>query len=258
MAGGRRFQSTVPYYVRYRTRYPQALLNEVAGALGVDGGGRLLDLGCGPGFLAIGLAPHFEAVVAMDPEPEMIAAAEAEAAAAGLTLTLVSGGSDDLGPHLGSFRLVTMGRSFHWMARDRTLAALDALVIPGGAIGLFAIDHQDTSENAWRATFTAIRDRYTPPSLRRRWSDEEPHEAVLARSVFSVVHRLTYTWRQRVSIDDLAGRMLSMSVTAPTALGDRRGKLEAELREALAPYATGGLVEEVLEAEALLAERPGS
>ena len=49
-----------------------------------------------------------------------------------------------------------------------------------------------------------------------------------------------------------------MSVTAPTALGERRGKLEAELREALAPYATGGLVEEVLEAEALLAERPGS
>ena len=67
MAAARRFQSTVTYYVRYRTRYPQALLNEVAGALGVDGGGRLLDLGCGPGFLAIGLAPHVEALVAERP-----------------------------------------------------------------------------------------------------------------------------------------------------------------------------------------------
>jgi tRNA/tmRNA/rRNA uracil-C5-methylase (TrmA/RlmC/RlmD family) len=121
MTTERRFQSTAEYYIQYRPRYPQALINAVAELLALDGRRRLLDLGCGPGFLALAFAPWFEAVVGMDPEPEMLAAAEAEARAAGITRALVLGGSEDLGPHLGRFRLVTMGRSFHWMDRDRTL-----------------------------------------------------------------------------------------------------------------------------------------
>jgi len=133
----RRFQSTAEHYVRYRSRYPQALIDAVADTRHLDGRRRLLDRGTGPGFLAIALAPRFEATVAMDPDPEMLAVAKAEARATGIVLTLVIGGSEDLGPHLGRFRLVTMGRSFHWMDRDRTLGALDALIEADGAIGLF-------------------------------------------------------------------------------------------------------------------------
>ena len=83
----RRFQSTAEHYVRYRPRYPQGLIDAVADTRHLDGRGRLLDLGTGPGFLAIALAPRFEATVAMDPEPEMLAVAEAEARAAGIVLT---------------------------------------------------------------------------------------------------------------------------------------------------------------------------
>jgi hypothetical protein len=49
--------------------------------------------------------------------------------------------------------------------------------------------------------------------------------------------------------------MLSTSATTPAVLGDRRATLEADLRHALAPFARDGLVEEVLEAEALVASR---
>src|SRR5207249_612040 len=145
----------------------------------------------------------------MDPEPEMLAAAHAEARTAGIVLTLVLGGSEDLGPHLGRFRLVTMGRSFHWMDRDRTLVALDALIEPDGAIGLFDVDHPEVADNAWYPAWKAVRDRYTPPSRRRDGSAEEKHEAVLSRSVFSVLRRLAHRWRQSVSMDDLVGRTLS-------------------------------------------------
>jgi SAM-dependent methyltransferase len=251
----RRFQSTAPYYVRYRPRYPRVLIDAVADTRHLDGRGRLLDLGTGPGFLAIALAPRFEATVAMDPEPEMVTAAEAEARAAGITLTLVLGGSEDLGPHLGRFRLVTMGRSFHWMDRDRTLVALDALIEADGAIGLFDDDHPEVPENAWYPTWKAVRDQYTPASRRRDWHAAGTDEVVLSRSPFPVVRRLTHRWPVRVSIGELLGRMLSTSLTTPAVLGDTRADLEADLHHALAPFAVDGLVDEVLEAEALIATR---
>ena len=38
---------------------------------GLDGVGRLIDVGCGPGVLAVQLAPLFTTVIGIDPEPEM-------------------------------------------------------------------------------------------------------------------------------------------------------------------------------------------
>jgi hypothetical protein len=41
---------------------------------------------------------------------------------------LIDGGSDDLGSGLGHFRIVTIGRSFHWMDRAETLRRLNGLI----------------------------------------------------------------------------------------------------------------------------------
>jgi cyclopropane fatty-acyl-phospholipid synthase-like methyltransferase len=49
----------------------------------LDGTGRLIDVGCGPGSVALLLAPLFEEVVGVDPDTGMIAAAETEAALRG-------------------------------------------------------------------------------------------------------------------------------------------------------------------------------
>ena len=40
------FKGTAPYYARYRPGYPPELLVRLAAAAGLDGTGRLLDLGC--------------------------------------------------------------------------------------------------------------------------------------------------------------------------------------------------------------------
>src|SRR5919204_4764321 len=118
------FKGTAWYYARYRPGYPEPLLRHVAERFNLAGTGRLLDLGTGAGQLAIPLSGRFEEVVAMDPEPEMLAEAAALAEAAGVTnIRWVEGGSEDLErlrrvpsggaatPELGTFRLVTMGAS---------------------------------------------------------------------------------------------------------------------------------------------------
>ena len=72
------------------------------------------------------------AVTAMDPEPDDAGGGEAAAQAAGVTRDACAQGSSyDLTPDMGPFRLVTMGRSFHWMDRAATLAMLDRIVAPG-------------------------------------------------------------------------------------------------------------------------------
>ena len=78
---------------------------------------------------------------------------------------------------------------------------------------------------------------------------------MLSRSAFSIMRRLTHRWRQSVSMDDLVGRTLSMSSTTPAVLGATRAGLEADLRHTLAPFAVHGLVDEVIEAAALIAIR---
>lgn len=75
----------------------------------------------------------------IDPEPEMLAKAKVQANISGVNnMTLVEGSSyelNDLKPQLGEFRMVTMGRSFHWMdRRDTTLQTLDEMIVPGGGI----------------------------------------------------------------------------------------------------------------------------
>ena len=46
------FASTAEYYARYRPGYPAAVFGRIRAAFGLDGIGRLLDLGCGAGELA--------------------------------------------------------------------------------------------------------------------------------------------------------------------------------------------------------------
>lgn len=251
----RRFRSTVPHYVAGRLRYPASLIATVADALSLKGTGRMLDLGCGPGFLAIAFAPYVAEVVGMDPEPDMLAAAREAARDKPGHFTFVLSGSQELGPQFGRFSLVTMGRSFHWMDRARTLATLDTMVEPEGGVALFSDDHPAAPENAWYQVWRAIRERHAGGDPRGNAKD---HEAALRQSPFSHVRRPKERYQRRTTIEELVARALSTSTTSPERLGPARAAFEAEIRAEIVPYAEDGAVTELVEAQALLATRPSA
>jgi 2-polyprenyl-3-methyl-5-hydroxy-6-metoxy-1,4-benzoquinol methylase len=90
--------------VHYRSGRPpyspqlEALLAE---DLGLDGSGRLLDVGCGPGILTVRLARLFEGVVGLDPDPAMIAEGRQAARERDIAEPW---SSSDTGPRGGPFR----------------------------------------------------------------------------------------------------------------------------------------------------------
>jgi hypothetical protein len=252
-----RFQSTVPFYVRYRLTYPARLIERVSALTGLLAGDAVLDLGTGPGLLAVPFAAAGMRVTAADPEPSMLTAAGEAARAAGVTLTLWSGGSNELTPDMGPYRLVTMGRSFHWMDRAATLERLDGIVAPGGAIALFNDQHARTAENRWRDTVHDVAVRYGHDEdwavLERRSRDYRSHESYLLASRFSVLDGISVCIRKPITIDEVVGRALSMSTCSPVKLGERIGAFEAELRGALAD---SGDLTEIASLTALIARRP--
>ncbi len=129
-----RYQTAAQYYLQGRPPYAPALIRRVAQICGLHAAHRVLDLGCGPGQLALAFAALAGRVVAVDPEPAMLEIARREAARAGLSIDFREGSSGDLGPDLGAFRLVVIGRAFHWMEREETLRRLDGIIESGGSL----------------------------------------------------------------------------------------------------------------------------
>lgn len=255
----RRFRSTIPYYTRYRVPYPEALIDIVASRCGIGPGSAVLDLGCGPGPLVIAFAKRGATATGMDPDTEMLAAAKAAAAEAGVMLHLIEGSSWDLGPSIGRYRLVTMGRSFHWMDRDATLAALDQMIEPGGAVALFDNERLKAGGPDWRALVRRLRERLVPEreaEWRQQMDERKEHDAVLARSAFSRTERHRVTVRRTLTPDEVVGTVYSQSNTSPDALGDRREAFETELRAGLAELNPEGRLEDVVEMTAVIATRP--
>src|SRR5262245_23439902 len=138
----RRFRTAAPYYLAGRPAYAPRLIRLVARLTGLTAHDRMLDLGCGPGMLAGSFAPLVRDVVAMDPEPEMLRIATEQFGAVA-NIRFIQGSSHDLSLATGRFKLVTMGRSFHWMDRPETLRRLDDMIEPDGSVALFDSEHRN-------------------------------------------------------------------------------------------------------------------
>ena len=80
-----RFASTVSLYEELRPPYPPQFFRTVAQKLKLSKQHALIDLGTGPGLLALGFAPYVGRIVGVDPEPAMLAAARSAAERASQT-----------------------------------------------------------------------------------------------------------------------------------------------------------------------------
>lgn len=250
------FEGAAPYYRRGRMPYAPGLVDALADELELDGRGRLIDLGCGPGTLTVPLAPLFAEVVGVDPDSGMIAEAGRAAAEAGVAgkVRWVRARAEELPDGLGTFTAAVFGQSFHWMDRDLVAAEVRGLLRPGGAL-VHVADLKSGPRTVEglphpAVPYAAIDDlvkRYLGP-VRRAGRGLLPQgtpggEAeVFTRAGFRGPRRLVVPGGQALerTRDDVVAGVFSLSFSAPHLFGTRRYAFEADLDRLLREASPSG------------------
>ncbi len=250
------FEGAAAHYRYGRPPYSPRLEAVLTEELGLDGGGRLLDGGCGPGILTVRLAHLFEEAVGLDPDAAMLAEGRRAADERGIgNIRWVQAVAEDLPQAApGPYRLVTFGQSFHWTDEARVAEALYDMLEPGGALALIVhtVEDRPTPPSPGpppipHAEIRALVEKYLGPT-RRAGQGVPPvrahrFEDVLVRTRFGVPRALFVPGIPDLLRDSesvLSG-YLSMSSSAPHLFGDRLEDFATEVRELLAARSPGGI-----------------
>jgi SAM-dependent methyltransferase len=265
------FQGTSDHYRRGRKPYAPRLADELAAALDLDGRGRLLDVGCGPGSVTLLLARLFADVVGIDADPGMID--EARRAAGQAQVTNVSWHrlrAEELPAGLGDFRVVTFAQSFHWMDRPRVAAAVRDMLDPGGVVVQVDLWHQLPPElqrpgphpAVPEAAIDELRVRWLGSGRRagqgRRNTSPDDEDAVFQAAGFAP-EQLVRVPDERMlerDVDDVVAWVLSTSSTAPHLFGGRLDDFERELRALLIEVSPQGRFSDALSDNRLRIRHP--
>jgi SAM-dependent methyltransferase len=248
-----RFATTVPLYEELRAPYPAEFFRNVAQRLRLGKEHALIDLGTGPGLLALGFAPYVGRIVGVDPEPAMLAATRKAAARASKAITVIESKAEALPGDVGRFDVVTIGRALHWMDRDRIAALFERLVAPDGTILVCSSNSATDGRNPWL-------DEYN--KARRFWSESSAGErhhrqlgTVLQGTQFHVTDAITVETSRQISVSDLARRVLTFSSSSPAVLGNKAEPMLRDVQQRLLPLSCEGSVTEVVVSTAQVAKR---
>jgi SAM-dependent methyltransferase len=270
------YAGSAAHYVRGRVPYPRELAAALVTELALDGRGRLLDLGCGPGSLTLLLAPWFERATGLDADADMLAEGARQALAAGITtVDWVHLRAEDLPPDVGPFRVATLAQSFHWMDRPRVARQLRQVVAgDGAAVHVHATTHEGIDGGPPlphpRPPRQAIDDlvEHFLGSRRRAGKGSRPEDVgdaplgeveteIYRAAGFSGPTRLVVPGRVVTrSTDDVVAGVFSLSRAAPHLFGDSAPSFEAALRELLAEAGPDGFFSEQMRETAADVWRP--
>jgi SAM-dependent methyltransferase len=219
------FSGHAEEYARRRPDYPGALFAWLAGV--APSRRRAWDCATGNGQAALGLAAHFERVVATDASLRQLAAAAPHprvryAAAAAEACGLLGGCAD----------LVTAAQSLHWLDRERFWAEAARVLAPAGAVAVWSYGLVRVSP-----AVDAVLDGFYS-GLAGHWPAgrelvETGYRTIAIPPAFEELSAPPFAMEKTWSLDDLAGYLDTWSAVR-RFMGETGRDAVAELRPGLA------------------------
>jgi len=232
-------------YYKARPPYSAVLRPALSNKLGWDGTGRLLDIGCGPGVVALELSPSFRHVVGLDPEESMLMEARTATPASDRDkVRWVQARAENIPAlNLGRFQAVTLAQSFHWTDKDAVAEIVYDSLVPGGSMLLIHHEapsfgpgtpstivtgepsgapqgpaHPPIPHEVIEQMLVGWLGRGKPPPDPNR----EAYNDLLARTRFGPPERLLLPGRADLirTVDEVIDNYLSTSFAAPDLFGD--------------------------------------
>jgi ubiquinone/menaquinone biosynthesis C-methylase UbiE len=245
------FAGTAPYYDRFRAPYAQTAIDFIVERYSLTNGVRALDLGCGPGTIAIPLSNTVGEVVAVA-EGRRLAASRGRR-----NIQWLWSRAEDMPLGVEPFRVATIGHAFHWMDRDEVLRKLAILIADGGGLALVNAGKRRPQED-WEPIVDQIVAKFLGPRTRRPKSNpQEPeHESALVRSEYFsnfTAHEFPSTITR--DINSIIGCVYSKSSSARPLFRDNAKAFEAELTKAMLNLNPTGVFNAQVETEVVIAPK---
>jgi SAM-dependent methyltransferase len=203
----RSFGPTAAAYAEHRPDYPaDGIRWGLAAASGEVT--RVLDLAAGTGKLTGGLLALGVTVVAVEPDPAMLAELAGRYPAA----SVAEGTAERIPLPDGSVDAVTVGQAFHWFDREVALAEIARVLRPGGALAAFWNKEDDSV--GWVAGMGSL----ARSSVTQSWSTSYP---TFDGGDFTAGERTDFRHTHRRTADSLTATIGTQSHTLVVSAEER-------------------------------------
>ena len=214
-----------------------------------------MDLACGTGQLAFGLASRCAEVCAVDQETEAIDLARANARTRRVqNIRWVVGRAEDVEAD-GDFDLVVIGNAFHRLQRRRVAGSARRWLAPGGHLALVWSTSPWDGDLEWQRVLAQIMREWVdvahaedrvPADLDRHLIDA-PHAAVLTEAGFAIAGEHDFPTPHDWTVESLNGFLYSTAVLSKRALGSHAPAFEQDLRVRLLQVAPDNVFRETID-----------
>jgi ubiquinone/menaquinone biosynthesis C-methylase UbiE len=233
-----RFSSRVENYIKYRPRYPPAVIETLTAECQLTPAARIADIGSGTGILTELFLQNGNHVFAVEPNREMREAGE-RLLQPYPNFQSVDGRAEATTLAERSVDFVTAGQAFHWFDLEPTRAEFQRILKPKGWVVLIWNERDTTSTPFLRAYEQLLEDYATDyAQVNHKNVDEKMLEDFYGTSAFKLKK---FNNQQAFDYEGLKGRLLSSSYT-PEVGHPQHALLLAELHKIFQAHQVNGRV----------------
>lgn len=198
----RTFDTAAERYDRVRPGYPSAVFDDLVALGELEGGSRILEIGCGTGQATLPLAERGYAITAVELGADLAAIARRKLEDYP-GVDVVVGAFEDWPVPAQTFDAVVSATAFHWIDPEIRLSKAAQALRPGGTLAIIETRHRPLAEEKLLGELTRCHERWDSAARpSHRHPEDEPPESwaeLDGSERFDRVESRRYEWTREYS-----------------------------------------------------------